>query len=439
MGDPADDLIGSVLGDYRLVEVIGRGGAGAVFRAEDSEGMAWAVKVLHGRGSPEDVRRLGRELQVAERVSHPNIVRIVTSGKAGGLHFLVMECVQGVSLREAIARAGHLPVRDAVHISVEVLRALQTAHARGIVHRDVKPSNILLTRKPGDLSGLTVKLADFGAALIEGKPDEDEDHEGRIVGSMHYMAPEQWANPGAADVRSDLYSLGCTFFEALCGRKPFEGDNLERLLYQHTRAARPDPLQSRDMPVPLAELLGKLLAADPNQRPANVPALIEALEGMLEDRRDTTIDPDIYVSRASGVTASPSEDRSRSEEGSFVLSRPDTAMRVEEPVNLDAQFLERGHRLGNYELRGRIWEDYGSALYEAQDVVLDIEVALNILTPRALTNPEIVNRFRQAAQAQARVNHPNVQKVFALGQAVPGDPATLYSVLDPLHGQTLQN
>jgi serine/threonine-protein kinase len=239
-----DELkIGDLLDSrYRIVALLGQGGMGSVYRAEHvAIRRPVAIKVLHPdfAGDPDHGKRFQREAFVTGRADHPNCVTVSDFGalEAGGF-YLVMELVDGVGLADLLAREERLPARRALHIARHILRGLAHAHAAGVVHRDIKPSNIILARSGDDPD--FAKLLDFGIAkLVEGAatpaPAPVDQHITRIgtaVGTPTYVAPEQ-AVGGAADPRSDLYSLSVVLFEMIAGRPPFRAEETIKLLAMH--------------------------------------------------------------------------------------------------------------------------------------------------------------------------------------------------------------
>jgi len=231
-----------VLGQYVLLERLGEGGMGEVFKARHAKlGRVVALKVIRReRVAKEDaVRRFRREIQAVAQLSHPNIVLAFDADEAGDHHFFVMEYVEGTDLAKLVKKGGPLPVRDACLYVQQAALGLQHACERGMVHRDIKPHNLLLTA-----SGGTVKLLDLGLARLVDTGMED--HSGTltrdqsIMGTPDYIAPEQARDARKADVRSDLYSLGCTLYHLLTGVVPFpEGTLTEKLLQHQLDEPRP--------------------------------------------------------------------------------------------------------------------------------------------------------------------------------------------------------
>jgi predicted Ser/Thr protein kinase len=260
-------------GQYTIESQLGRGGMGVVLLARDVKlDRRVAIKVLPPQLSadPEVRERFLREARTAANLSHPNIVPIYHADEADGHAFFVMAYVEGESLAERVQSRGPLPVADAVRYLREAAWALAYAHARGVVHRDVKPENILVERG----SGRTL-VTDFGIARVEANPKLTQD--GYVLGTVHYMSPEQVAG-GALDGRSDLYSLGVVGFFLLSGRLPFDEPTIPAVLVAH--ATRPAPeLRSvaPDVPAAVAAVIDRCLLKRPEERLANGEALADAL------------------------------------------------------------------------------------------------------------------------------------------------------------------
>jgi serine/threonine protein kinase len=281
-GSPAAPPTGrrriTALGDYQLGPRLGAGAMGAVYRAwQVSKDRPAAVKVLRPHLAKNRVflERFRREAEVMARLSHPNIVRCYGAGKQFGRHYLAMELVEGASLGDWLYRLGRLAVGDAVHIALAVGRALSHAHQNSLVHRDVKPDNILVTPDGA------VKLADLGLAKdVEGALSPDANTQAvQGAGTPVYMAPEQARSGHEADPRSDLYALGCVLYHMLTGQFPFRGaSSLDVILAKVEGHYTPARDVNPEVPPELEAVLDVLLAADPDARYQSAPDLVNELE-----------------------------------------------------------------------------------------------------------------------------------------------------------------
>ncbi|MBM4042026.1 MAG: hypothetical protein FJ290_26320 [Planctomycetes bacterium] len=269
----ADPLIGQRLGEFEILGPLGRGAMGAVYKArQTSLGRLVAVKVLPKERASDSsfIARFDREARAAAALNHPNIVQVIVVGQDEGHHYIAMELVDGESLAAVLHREGRLPPERALNYLRQAAAALAKAHEAGIVHRDIKPANILLTRDG------VIKVADFGLALHLGVDSRVTAH-GSTPGTPLYMAPEVFQG-GQADARSDLYSLGATFYHLLAGRPPFEGTNAYAIATKHLHE-EPAPLWELvpDLPPPLATIIHALLSKDAASRYPSAEALEIAL------------------------------------------------------------------------------------------------------------------------------------------------------------------
>ena len=264
----------AVLGDrYRLGERIA-GGMGSVYRAVDeSLGRHVAVKVLRRElaAEPAYLERFRREARASAALSHPGVAGVYDYGELGGSAFIVMELVEGETLAERIAARGRLPWPEAFAVGEQVARALAAAHAHGLVHRDVKPGNVLI-----DAAG-RAKVTDFGIAKAAAAATLTRT--GMVLGSANYVAPEQ-AQGADVGPTADQYSLGCVLFEAVTGRPPYSGHSAVAIDAQHVSAPVPDPRHHHpDLPPPAAALIRRALAKAPEDRFASAAAMADALAG----------------------------------------------------------------------------------------------------------------------------------------------------------------
>jgi serine/threonine protein kinase len=246
---------------YEVESRLGEGGMAKVFAGTDRLlGRKVAVKVLSSQYAQDKtfVERFRREAQAAAGLNHPNVVSVFDTGSDDGVHYIVMEHVEGRTLADIIGEEGALRPARAVEIAVDVCRALSSAHEKGMVHRDVKPGNILLTPDGG------VKVADFGIARVaSGEPLTVT---GSVMGTASYLSPEQ-ARGGSIDARSDIYSLGCVLYEMFTGKTPFAGDSLVSIAYKHVEEEPTAPsLVNPAVPAGLSAVVTKAMAKDPADR-----------------------------------------------------------------------------------------------------------------------------------------------------------------------------
>lgn len=271
---------GDRLAHFELLDFVGGGGMGRVFRARDRHlSRTVALKVL----SPDQaadaatLMRFRNEAQSAARLDHPNIVRVFYLGEDRGIPFIVFEYIEGQNIRDLVANRGPLGLVEAAGYTLQVAEALAHAARHEVVHRDIKPSNVLVT--PDGVA----KIIDLGLARVQDPTANDLTASGVTLGTFDYISPEQARDPRTADVRSDIYSLGCTFFYMLAGRPPFpEGTVLQKLL-QHQGDQPPDVRELRsDLPDEVPRLLRKMLAKDPRHRHQTPAELVEELSLVAE-------------------------------------------------------------------------------------------------------------------------------------------------------------
>jgi serine/threonine protein kinase/class 3 adenylate cyclase len=327
------------LGRFRLLEKLGQGGMGAVYRAEDvSDGTVVAVKVLRAdRTEAQAVRRFHKEARLLAEIGNPHVVNLLEVNEDAGVHYLALEYVAGRTLGRLLAERGRLEEREAVAILADVCRGLSEAHARGIVHRDVKPDNILLQELTtnntnqtnqeerqhgeGDKAGegpassassirvirvirgsFLAKLSDFGLArhVVE-TASLEMTRAGAIMGTLPYMSPEQCAG-AALDARADVYSLGATLFHLLAGRRPFVADSTLGLIALHTKEP-PPPLRQFNPAVSdgVCQIINRALAKAPEARYADAGAMLEDLERLL---RGEPTGMDVHPRRPAGEAGS---------------------------------------------------------------------------------------------------------------------------------------
>ncbi|HEX8727003.1 MAG TPA: protein kinase [Ktedonobacterales bacterium] len=300
------DLIGMRVDQYQVIEEIGRGGAARVFRAlDDTQPQQVAFKVLPIETDDRQsfMQRFKREAEVIQQLSHPNIVPVYGAGETDEFVYLALRLLEGGTLRQRIA-SERLTTQDVCQYMIQIALALSHAHRLGIIHRDVKPSNMLLdAAQPGK-----ILLTDFGTAKIQNAAGLTKT--GATVGTPEYMSPEQ-AEGREVDQRSDIYSMGCALYEALAGRPPFMGNTSLSVLYQQVHA-QPTYIRSYNSEAPreLWTVLRKCLAKRPEERYGSAEHLAEALqpfaEGLIQPTPAPWHEPQISRSALSGLLETPS-------------------------------------------------------------------------------------------------------------------------------------
>ena len=281
-------VIGTLISErYRLDEKIGSGGMSSVYRAFDPTLERWvAIKLMHRDIShdPDQLERFRREARAVARLNHPHIVTVIDAGEDDGAPYIVFEYVEGETLKERIRRLGRLPVSEAVAYAIEIGRALECAHANKLVHRDVKPQNVLI-----DPDG-RAKVTDFGIALS--LESDGLTKTGRVLGTTDYVSPEQ-AMGKDVDARSDIYSLGILLYEMLTGHPPFQAETLVGVAMKHVNEPMPSLQAARpQVSAALAQVVERATEKAPKSRYADMGAMLADLEGAL----------DVEVSRAGSAT-----------------------------------------------------------------------------------------------------------------------------------------
>ena len=270
---------GTCLGKYKVLEHIATGGMGTVYKASDEElRRVVALKVLDTAlaEKPNTLERFRREARHAARLTHKNIVTLYEYGQANGRHFLALEYVDGVDLYEYIERKGRLAPEESRRILVQAVQALDHAFKQGITHRDIKPSNFLLTREQ---DRMRVKLTDLGLARRADEDDFRVTRAGSTVGTIDYLAPEQARDSASADIRSDIYSLGCTLYHMLTGNPPFSEGGLGERILKHLQEEPPDVrLHNPQVSEEMWQLLRCMLAKKPEERFQTPTELLKALK-----------------------------------------------------------------------------------------------------------------------------------------------------------------
>lgn len=302
-----------VAGRYRVAELLGAGGMGAVYRAEHVElGKVVALKVMLGAaaGSDQALARFINEARAAARIGHPGIVEVFDLGTEEGRAYIAMELLAGEELEERIERVGPLPLADVVRFGCEIADALSAAHGHGIVHRDLKPANVFLATRGRQHD--IVKILDFGVAKLVEDASDVKTKTGSVLGTPLYMAPEQLQDSKQVDARADVYAIGGLLYAMLTGRPPLDGNTLHELFFRIVTVAPPPPSASRpEVPRWLDSLVCRALAKRPEDRPVSAAEVLTALEagGAGESYSRPVAPPGVRVAAGSApVGASDSVD-----------------------------------------------------------------------------------------------------------------------------------
>ena len=363
---------GTVLGDrYEILQRLGEGGMGAVYKARDSElERLVALKVIRPdlAGNPEILRRFKQELILARQVTHKNVIRIFDLGMAEGRKFITMDYIEGRDLKSILVERGKLPPEEAASIIVQVCRGLEAAHTEGVVHRDLKPQNIMV-----DANG-RVWVMDFG--LARSMEMAGLTRTGALMGTPDYMSPEQ-ARGEKVDARSDLFSLGIILYEMLTGRLPFQADTMMATLLKRVqeKAIPPRTLEPA-IPDRLNAIVMKCLEADVARR---YQAIGEILTDLAPDTQQT------------------------------VAGRAQASMVSLATIGPGAQFGPR------YRIESLIGEGGMGKVFKAYDKDLDRMVALKVVRTEFASDPASMQRFKQELLLASRISHRNILRIHDLG------------------------
>ena len=374
---------GVILGErYEILKRLGEGGMGAVYKARDHElDRLVALKVIRPElaGHPDILRRFKQELILARQVTHKNVVRIFDLGNADGRKFITMDYIEGRDLKSILVERGKLPPAEVVPIFQQICRGLEAAHVEGVVHRDLKPQNVMV-----DGAG-RVWLMDFG--LARSMELSGLTRTGVLMGTPDYMSPEQ-ARAEKVDARSDLFSLGIIVYEMLTGRLPFQADTLmAKLLMRVQQNATPVTEIDPSIPASLGAVVARCLERDVNKRYQNVREILDDLLG------DTKT---IGASSSSGAGQNTS------------------LTQAEAPVSLSA--LGPGSQFGpRYRIESEIGEGGMGKVYKAHDSDLDRTVALKLVRPELARDASSLQRFKQELLLASRISHRNILRIHDLG------------------------
>ena len=341
--------LGMIIGDrYEVLEKIGTGGMSDVYKAKDHKLNRFvAVKILKQEFSENDnfVSKFRVEAQAAAGLMHPNIVNVYDVGDENGIYYIVMELVEGITLKKYIEKKSRLTVKEAVSIAIQVAMGLEAAHNNNIIHRDIKPQNIIISKEG------KVKVTDFGIA----KAATSNTITSNVMGSVHYTSPEQ-ARGGYSDAKSDIYSLGITLYEMLTGRVPFNGDTTVAIAIKHIQEELQTPkVYNEDIPISVEKIVLKCCQKSPDRRYQSAGALITDLKRSLitpdEDFVDL-VDPD--EEGATRIASDDEQDEIKS--GSTGRLSNTEQMRLNRDVIKEAR-EERRRSSREYDDRDRDYDD----------------------------------------------------------------------------------
>jgi serine/threonine protein kinase len=328
------------IGDYVVSRLLGTGGMGSVYLARHtSSGHDVALKVLGAdqARNPELVRRFQLEGQLAQGLRHQNLVEVLETGVADNTHFIAQEFIDGADISQWLVQRGTLPLKRTISIIRQVAEALAYLHRNNIIHRDVKPSNLLMTRDG------TPRLADMGVARsLEADSDSSQvTQAGAVVGTIDYIAPEQADDSHSADARSDIYSLGCTWYEMLTGSPPFPDGGLTDKINAHATQPPPNPRNlNPDVPEALVAVLDRMMAKSPNQRHQSIEELLDDIA------TDTLMQQEISSSVLAGLAESSVE---------FQLENNDSSPQPDKPLAQAQPLVVRcGHCRRSYKIAARL-------------------------------------------------------------------------------------
>jgi serine/threonine protein kinase len=275
------------LGDYLVIDSIGRGGMGQVFKAvHGMMGRVEAIKVLpRDKATPTAIASFTREIRAQAQMDHPNLVRALSAGRDGNVYYLVTEYVPGTDLRKFVRARQKLTMQEAATVISQAAEGLGYAHHRGMVHRDVKPGNLLVTP-----DGHT-KVSDLGLAGFLGDADPDDPRTGKVVGTADYLAPELIQNPRAISSSADIYSLGCTLYYAVTGKVPFPGGTTREKAIRHVEdiPIRPSRINP-DLSEEFVDVIGAMMERDPAKRLQTMTEVIERLAPWARDAVANAVD-----------------------------------------------------------------------------------------------------------------------------------------------------
>jgi serine/threonine-protein kinase len=268
------------IGKYQVLAHVAQGGMSVVYRAKDVEHVrevALKIMLPELTTKPNLVERFRREGRLGSKLQHEHIVRLYESGEQFGLHFMALEFVEGIDLDYYVGQKGKLDIEEAGRVVLQAVRALAHMHEKGVVHRDIKPANFIVTQKNGKPA---IKLIDLGLARDSNDEEMKIARAGTTLGTVDYMAPEQARDSSSADIRSDIYSLGCTWYHLLAGRPPFPEGELGDRIAQHAEVEPPDVRKfNPNITLAMIKVLQRMMAKDPTYRYQTPSELLRDMVG----------------------------------------------------------------------------------------------------------------------------------------------------------------
>ena len=411
---------GERFGDCTVERSLGAGGMGNVYLVRSPDGTPYALKLLDPEstaGDPDFKRRFMREAEFAMTLHHHNLIPVLDAGEDSelGVCYILMSYMPGGSVKDRVRAQGRFPVVKAVSIVARIAAALEMAHYHGVVHRDIKPDNILF-----DADG-TPRLGDLGVArFTDDARHAETTAKGAIIGTPAYMAPEQMMDAHGIDARADIYSLGVVLYEMLAGKRPYEGCSAMELM---AKAIKGEPLPDvrvarPDVPEAVAHALARMTAPSPEDRPRTVRDVVE----MLERAVDGT---------GSGPSAKPPPGEARQEK-----AMPDADDGPE--VGSRASLFSPGEEFRGYVVERQIGAGGLGTVWLARHQVLDTLFALKILDPSvAEETPEYVERFVREAKLATKIRHPSLVAVHDAGY--DAGKGVYFLAMDYVKGDTLRD
>lgn len=406
--------IGMMIGDrYEILEKIGTGGMSDVYKAKCHKlNRLVAVKVLKQEfgENANFVAKFHVEAQAAAGLMHPNIVNVYDVGEEGDMHYIVMELVEGITLKKYIEKKARISVKEATSIAIQVSMGIEAAHNNHIIHRDIKPQNIIISKEG------KVKVTDFGIA----KAATSNTVSSNVMGSVHYTSPEQ-ARGGYSDEKSDIYSLGITMFEMLTGRVPFQGDSTVGIAIKHIQEPMPSPRQYvEEIPISVEQIVLKCCQKSPDRRYQTMAELIDDLKQSLVTPEEAFVKMDEFDMIASTRIVSDADvDTVKRETGKEVF---ENSMRLNKEPSYEEQLDEAENGMEPEEDGNPKMEKITSILFIVAAVLIGLVIIL--LVGKTIG----VLKFSDNKDAEDEVTQDNVPMIDVIGQEYETAKAALEDI-----------